>query len=77
TMPLEGHVPAYHSEDLAKVIYAGITTDHTQQTSSLVDEKIRSGMFVEIQLKSMHQEVIDTVIEHGYFEHVALVTDDS
>ncbi len=38
-MPLEGHVPAYHSEDLAKVIYAGITTDHTQQTSSLVDEK--------------------------------------
>ncbi len=34
-------------------------------------------MFVEIQLKSMHQEVIDTVIEHGYFEHVALVTDDS
>lgn len=77
TMPLEGHVPAYAGEDLAKVIFAGVTTDHTQQTAALVDEKVRNGMFVEIQLKSMHQEVIDTIIKHQYFEHVALVTDDS
>ena len=77
TLPLEGHVPAYAGEDLAKVLYAGITTDHTQQTADLVNEKIRNGMFVEVQLKSMHQEVIDTIIEHKYFEHVALVTDDS
>ncbi|KRK07803.1 adenine deaminase [Lactobacillus pasteurii DSM 23907 = CRBIP 24.76] len=77
TMPLEGHVPAYCGEDLAKVIFSGVTTDHTQQTAALVDEKIRNGMFVELQLKSMHQEVLDTIINHQYFEHVALVTDDS
>lgn len=77
TMPLEGHVPAYSGEDLAKVIFAGITTDHTQQTAALVNEKVRNGMFVEIQLKSMHQDVINTVIQNHYFEHVALVTDDS
>lgn len=77
TMPLEGHVPAYTGEDLTKVIYAGITTDHTQQTAELVEEKVRNGMFVEVQLKSMHQDVIDTIIKNDFFEHVALVTDDS
>lgn len=77
TMPLEGHIPAYHGEDLAKVLFAGVTTDHTQQTGELVDEKVRNGMFVEIQKKSMHSDVINTIIKNNYFEHVALVTDDS
>lgn len=77
TMPLEGHVPAYAGEDLTQVLFAGITTDHTQQTAALVKEKVANGMFVEVQLKSMHQEVIDTIIKHKYFEHVALVTDDT
>ncbi len=77
TMPLEGHIPSYIGEDLAKVLFSGITTDHTQQTKEWVDEKIRNGMFVEIQKKAMHQEVIDTIIQNNYFEHIALVTDDS
>ena len=77
TMPIEGHTPAYHGEDLAKILYAGVTTDHTQQTRDLVNEKIRNGMFVEVQLKSMHPDVINTIIDNKYFEHVALVTDDS
>ncbi|GFZ26155.1 adenine deaminase C-terminal domain-containing protein [Lactobacillus corticis] len=77
TLPLEGHIPAYHDEDLAKVLFAGVTTDHTQQTAQLVDEKVRNGMFVEIQKKSMHQDVMETIISNEYFEHVALVTDDS
>lgn len=77
TMPIEGHTPAYHGEDLAKILYAGVTTDHTQQTGDLVNEKIRNGVFVEVQLKSMHPDVINTIIDNKYFEHVALVTDDS
>ena len=35
-----------------------IVRDHTQQTGDLVNEKIRNGMFVEVQLKSMHPDVI-------------------
>ncbi|MCP9317339.1 adenine deaminase C-terminal domain-containing protein [Lactobacillus helveticus] len=77
TMPIEGHTPAYNGEDLAKILYAGVSTDHTQQTKKLVDEKLRNGMFVEVQLKSMHSDVINTIINNKYFEHVALVTDDS
>lgn len=64
TMPIEGHTPAYHGEDLAKILYAGVTTDHTQQTRDLVNEKIRNGMFVEVQLKSMHPDVINTIIDN-------------
>lgn len=76
TMPLEGHCPKYSGEDLAKFIYAGITSDHTQQTPESILEKISNGMFVQLQKKSLTKEVISAVIDHNLFEHVAIVTDD-
>ncbi|MFT8459214.1 MAG: adenine deaminase C-terminal domain-containing protein [Liquorilactobacillus ghanensis] len=76
TMPLEGHCPKYSGEDLAKFIYSGITSDHTQQTSKSILEKVENGMFVQLQKKSMTKEVINAVINYNLFEHVALVTDD-
>ncbi len=48
-MPLEGHVPNISKEDLAKFIFAGILSDHTQQTPALIKEKIENGMFIQLQ----------------------------
>jgi adenine deaminase len=76
TMPLEGHCPKYSGEDLARFINSGITSDHTQQTAKSVFEKVSSGMFVQLQRKSLTEEVVKSVIKHDLFEHVALVTDD-
>ncbi|NVY95860.1 amidohydrolase family protein [Lactobacillus sp. DCY120] len=76
TMPLEGHCPRYQGLDLARFIFSGITSDHTQQTAASVVEKVLNGMFVQLQRKSITPEVIQAVQKHQLEEHIALVTDD-
>lgn len=73
---IEGHCPKITGFDLARFIYQGVDADHTQQTTSSLMEKIRNGMFIEIQEKSMTKENIDFLIENDLYEHFCLVTDD-
>lgn len=75
-MPLEGHCPKVSGEDLCEFLFQGISADHTHQTAESVVEKISSGMFLEIQEKSMSQEVIDTLIRNHFEEFFCFVTDD-
>lgn len=75
-MPLEGHCPKVTGEDLCEFLYQGISADHTHQTAESVMEKIRNGMFLEIQEKSMSQDVIDTLVRNHFEEYFCFVTDD-
>ncbi|WP_432405776.1 adenine deaminase C-terminal domain-containing protein [Wukongibacter sp. M2B1] len=75
-IPIEGHCPKIMGKDLASFIYRGIDSDHTQQKVSSMEERIKRGMFIEIQEKSMTSEVIDYLIENRPFEHFCFVTDD-
>ncbi|WP_208559387.1 adenine deaminase C-terminal domain-containing protein [Marinilactibacillus kalidii] len=74
--PIEGHVPRVTGMDLAKFQYAGITSDHTQQTPASIYEKISSGLFIELQKKSIHSDNIAMIEKYHFHEYVALVTDD-
>ncbi|MFT8878906.1 MAG: adenine deaminase C-terminal domain-containing protein [Oenococcus sp.] len=76
-MPLEGHVPAISGEDLAKFMYAGISSDHTQQTPASIQEKIENGMFIQLQKKSIDQDNIAAIVANRFFDYAALVTDDT
>lgn len=73
---IEGHVPKLLDLDLQKIIFAGVDSDHTHQTVDGMEERIASGMFLEIQEKSMTKEVIDYLIDKGVDEHFCFVTDD-
>ncbi|MCL6573792.1 MAG: amidohydrolase family protein, partial [Bacillus sp. (in: Bacteria)] len=73
---IEGHVPKLLDLDLQKIIYAGVNSDHTHQTVEGMDERIGAGMFLEIQEKSMTEEVVDYFIEKQVDEHFCFVTDD-
>ena len=75
-LPIEGHCPKITGLDLAKFIYAGVDADHTQQTPESIYEKITSGMFLEIQSKSINKETIKTLVENNFYEYFAFVTDD-
>lgn len=77
TLPIEGHCPKYSGLDLAKFIYSGVTSDHTQQTPESIVEKIENGMFIQLQRKSLSSEVVQAVQDQSLYEHVALVTDDT
>lgn len=75
-MPLEGHIPRVEGEVLAKFMYAGLNADHTHQSPESILEKVGSGIFLELQRKSLSKENIAVINEHQLFEHVALITDD-
>lgn len=74
---IEGHCPALSGEDLCRFIYEGVDADHTQQTPESVMEKTDLGMFLELQLKSLTEDVVRVVCNNGLYENVALVTDDT
>ncbi|WP_407371346.1 adenine deaminase C-terminal domain-containing protein [Carnobacterium sp.] len=75
-MPIEGHVPLVSGMDLAKFMYQGITADHTQQSPESIYEKISSGMFIELQRKSLTKENMELVVNNQFYEYCAIVTDD-
>lgn len=74
---IEGHCPAISGEDLCRFICGGVDADHTQQTPESVVEKTDLGMFLELQLKSLTEDVVRAVCENNLYENVALVTDDT
>ncbi|MDU5261669.1 MAG: adenine deaminase C-terminal domain-containing protein [Clostridium celatum] len=75
-IPLEGHCPKIYGVDLSLYIYRGVDGDHTQQSVASLEEKIRNGMFIEMQHKSMTTENIKFLVENNLYEHFALATDD-
>lgn len=75
-IPLEGHCPKIDGVDLSLYIYRGVDGDHTQQSVASLEEKIRNGMFIEMQHKSMNTENIKFLVENNLYEHFALATDD-
>lgn len=76
-IPIEGHCPKIEGLDLSRYLYAGVDGDHTQQTVKSLEEKIRNGMFIEIQEKSMNQDNMNYLIGNELYEHFCLVTDDT
>ena len=78
TQPIiEGHCPKLSGLDLQKFLYAGVDADHTQQTVESLLEKINAGMFIEIQGKSLSQELVQAIVQKRLSEHCCLVTDDT
>jgi len=73
---IEGHVPKLLDLELHQILYAGVASDHTHQTPEGMEARIAAGMFLEIQEKSMTEEVMDYLIEQDVSEHFCFVTDD-
>lgn len=74
---IEGHCPGLSGGDLAAFIRAGVDADHTEQTAESVLEKTDMGMFLELQEKSLKEEVVEVVKRKQLYENIALVTDDT
>ncbi|UTR08223.1 amidohydrolase family protein [Alkalihalobacillus sp. LMS6] len=74
--PIEGHVPKLTGMELDQIMLAGIGSDHTHQTEDGLRARIEAGMFVQIQEKSMTDEVMQFLIQNDVSEHFCFVTDD-
>ncbi len=76
TMPLEGHCPKIVGEELAAFLSSGIDADHTHQFPDTMKERLESGVFIELQKKSLTKENMQVIKEGNYYEATSLVTDD-
>jgi len=72
---IEGHCPGLSGLDLDRYVYAGVDSDHTKLTSGNALEKARKGVFLEVQEKSLTEDVVDLLcrLPPGSY---CLVTDD-
>ena len=73
---IEGHCPALVDLDLAKFIYLGIDSDHTEHNVEELKQRFFNGMYVEIQEKMLRQEIIDFIMDNDLYGHFGFVTDD-
>lgn len=74
---IEGHCPGLSGGDLATFVRAGVDADHTEQTAESILEKTDMGMFLELQEKSLKEEVVEVVKRKQLYENIALVSDDT
>lgn len=73
---IEGHAPGLSGADLAAFVAAGVTSDHTQMTPELAMERLRSGVTVLLQEKSLSPQTLAAVEAAAQALNLCLVTDD-
>lgn len=73
---IEGHGPNLTGRDLAAFAAAGIDSDHTLMTPALALDRLRSGMTVLLQEKSLSAQTLAVVEAAAQALNVCLVTDD-
>ena len=56
---VDGHAPDLKDKDLNAYIYAGIMTDHESTTPSMLEERIKRGMYVHLREGSATRNVVD------------------
>lgn len=74
--PVEGHIPKVEGLNLARFLFKGINSDHTQQNPKSIEEKISSGVFLQLQKKSVSKENMDVIIQNNFCEYACFATDD-
>lgn len=73
---IEGHAPNLRGADLEAFMFAGVTTDHTDNETAAWLEKMRLGMFAELQAKALRPELVAAMHALPLLPPFALVTDD-
>lgn len=73
----EGHIAYYKGLELCDIAYHGVDSDHTSVGLDYFIERMKMGVFGEIQLKSLLPEVVEWIEAHDVWDNWCLVTDDT
>ncbi len=73
---IEGHCPSVRNLDLAKLLYLGVDSDHCMQDIEGMKQRFASGMFVELQEKSITPVITAYLQNHDVEGLYSFVTDD-
>ena len=75
-LAVEGHVPSIKGFELSKVLFTGVDSDHCMQNPEGLEDRLRMGMFVELQESSITVENMAVLRNQGCDGRFSLVTDD-
>ena len=73
---IEGHAPNLTGRELSAYVTAGVNSDHTLVTPELALERLRAGVTLQLQYKSLSPETLRTVEAAAKSLNLCLVTDD-
>ncbi|MGM0421380.1 MAG: adenine deaminase C-terminal domain-containing protein [Bacillota bacterium] len=76
TKPIEGHIPNFIDHELARLMFRGVDSDHTYHTLEQAEARLKLGVQIQIQEKSMYPELFAYLQENACLDQLALVTDD-
>ncbi len=72
----EGHISYYKGRELCDIAYHGVDSDHTSIGLDYFIERLKMGVFGELQAKSLLPEVVDYIEKTDLWDHFCIVTDD-
>ena len=73
----EGHIAYYRDRELCDIAYYGVDSDHTMVGRSWAEERLKMGVFGELQDKSLIPETVEWIEQEDIWDHFCLVTDDT
>lgn len=73
---IEGHCPSVRGLELSCLLYSGVGSDHCLQDPEGMLQRFEQGMFVELQEKSISEEIIEVLKDRRYDGLYSFVTDD-
>jgi adenine deaminase len=73
---IEGHAPNLTGGALAAYVAGGVTSDHTYVTPALAVERLRSGVTLQIQRKTLSADTLREAAARARSLNLCLVTDD-
>ena len=76
TLTREGHISYYKGLELCDIAYQGVDSDHTSIGLDYFIERLKMGVFGELQDKSLLPEVVQYIEETDLWDHFCIVTDD-
>ena len=73
----EGHIAYYRDRELCDIAYYGVDSDHTMCGREWTEERMKMGVFGEIQDKSLTADTVGWLEQEDLWDSFALVTDDT
>ncbi len=73
---LEGHAPDVTDAALTALLWEGVDSDHSKSRTALLLKKLRLGLFLELQAKTLSQEFVTALSRLPMDPPFALCTDD-
>ncbi len=73
----EGHIAYYKDRELCDIVWYGVDSDHTMLGVEWARERMKMGVFGELQDKSLIPETVEWLEKDDIWDHFCLVTDDT